>query len=47
MNHNLNLNIAPRQDIVEKIEEAFRNPPEEISINVIIKGSSAAKYNIL
>lgn len=47
MNHNLNFNIAPRQDIVEKIEEAFRNPPEEISINVIIKGSSAAKYNIL
>ena len=47
MNHNLNFKIAPRQDIVDRIEDAFKNPPKEIAINVIIKGSSAAKFNIL
>ncbi len=47
MNHNLNFKMANRKQIVDKIEEALENPPEEIPINVILTGNGAKRFNLL
>ena len=45
--HDLDFNKAPTTEVIKKLNEAIENSPEEISINVILSGNGAKKYNIV
>lgn len=47
MNRNLNFNISPRKEIVDKVEQAMMNPPDEVAVNVLLTGVSAKKFHII
>ena len=40
----LKFNIAPKQEIIKDLESFLQDAPDEVSVNVIIKGSSAKKF---
>ena len=47
MNRNLNFNISPRKEIVDKVEQAMINPPDEVAINILLTCVSAKKLHII
>lgn len=47
MNHNLNFKVAPRSEIVAKVEEAVMFAPEEVPVNILLTGTSAKKFHII
>lgn len=47
MKHNLDFKLASRKEIVDKIEEAISNPPDEYPVNILLTGNAANKFNLL
>ena len=43
----LNFELAKYEDIIREVNDAVVNPPDEISVNVILKGNSAKKFHIV
>lgn len=43
----LNFELAKYEDILREVNEAVVNPPNEVSVNVILKGNSAKKFHIV
>lgn len=40
----LNFSLAPKADILKDLESFLETSPEEVAVNVIIKGSAAKKF---
>lgn len=40
----LNFELAKYEDILREVNEAVVNPPNEVSVNVILKGNSAKNF---
>ena len=43
----LDFTIASTPDIIDNIHKNLNEPPEEISINIILKGTSAKKFHFV
>ena len=40
----LNFSLAPKADILKDLESFLETSPEEVAVNVIIKGTAAKKF---